>query len=130
MAMSDEHRAALKRGRQEAAAIRRYLEAVGKRRPGRPVTKESLEKRLGGLDEQLGNETNPLKRVELTQKKIDVESQLENLQDAPDVAALEKEFAQNAKSYSERKGITYSAWRAEGVPAAVLKKAGISRSSK
>ena len=32
-------------------------------------------------------------------------------------------------AYSERKGISYAAWREIGVPAAVLKRAGISRSN-
>ena len=32
-----------------------------------------------------------------------------------------------AKGYSERKGISYAAWREAGVPAATLKAAGISR---
>ena len=127
MAMSDEHRAALKRGRQEAAAIRRYLEAIGKRRPGRPVTKESLEKRLVSLDEQIDSEDNPLKRIELEQKRLDTQKQLDNLQDAPDVDSLEADFVKYAKGYSERKGISYAAWRAGGVAAATLKKAGIRR---
>ncbi len=130
MAMSDEHRAALKRGRQEAAAIRRYLEAVASRKPGRPVTAESLRKRLDKIEQQLAEEDNPLKAVELEQRRLDVEMQLGNLEEAPDVEALEKEFVQHAKSYSGRKGITYAAWRAGGVPAATLKKAGISRSGK
>lgn len=130
MAMSDEHRAALKRGRQEAAAIRRYLEAVASRKPGRPVTAESLQKRLAKLEEQLDNEDNPLKAIELEQRRLDAQSALADLGDAPDVEELEKEFVEHAKSYSERKGISYAAWRAGGVPAATLKKAGISRSSK
>ncbi len=130
MAMSDEHRAALKRGRQEAAAIKRYLEAVAKRKPGRPVTAESLNKRLAKLEEQLANEENPLKAIELEQRRLDAAFALDNLQDAPDVDALEKDFVKYAKSYSERKGISYAAWRAGGVPAATLKKAGITRSAK
>jgi hypothetical protein len=32
-----------------------------------------------------------------------------------------------AKAYSERRGISYAAWRELGVEAAVLKKAGIGR---
>ncbi len=127
MAMSDEHRAALKRGRQEAAAIRRYLEAIGKRRPGRPVTKDSLEKRLASLDDQIDSEGNPLKVIELEQKRLDTQKQLDGLQDAPDVDELEKDFVKYAKAYSERKGISYAAWRAGGVAAATLKKAGIRR---
>ncbi len=34
-----------------------------------------------------------------------------------------------AAKYAERKGISYAAWRELGVPADVLKKAGISRGS-
>ena len=127
MAMSDEHRAALAKGRQEAAAIRRYLEAIAKRKPGRPVTAESLEKRIGAVQEQIDGETSPLKRVELVQKRLDLEKALASIADAPDVAALEAEFVKAAKGYSARKGITYSAWREGGVSAAVLKKAGIGR---
>ena len=130
MAMSDEHRAALKQGRQEAAAIKRYLEAVGSRRPGRPVTADSLMKRIDAVQEQIDAEESPLKRVELVQKRLDLEKQLAKIADAPDVEALEAEFVKYAKGYSGRKGISYSAWREGGVPAAVLKKAGISRSGK
>ncbi len=130
MAMSDEHRAALKQGRQEAAAIRRYLEAVGKRKPGRPVTADSLKKRIAKIEEQLANEDNPLKAIELEQRLLDAREQLEKLVDAPDVDELEKGFVKHAKSYSGRKGISYAAWRAGGVSAATLKKAGISRSGK
>ena len=38
-------------------------------------------------------------------------------------------FEQNLPAYSARKGISYAAWRELGVEPAVLKKAGISRSS-
>jgi hypothetical protein len=40
---------------------------------------------------------------------------------------LESAFVKSARSYSERKGISYAAWRQVGVEPAVLKKAGISR---
>lgn len=130
MAMSDEHRAALRQGRAEAAAIRRYLEAIAKRKPGRPVTKESLEKRIHAVQEQIDGEESPLKRVELVQKRLDLEVQLAAIADAPDIDALEAEFVKYAKGYSQRKGISYSAWREGGVSAATLKKAGISRSGK
>ena len=42
---------------------------------------------------------------------------------------LEAGFVKIAKSYSNRKGISYTAWRAVGVQPNVLKKAGIPRSS-
>ena len=41
--------------------------------------------------------------------------------------ALEKAFIGAAASYSARKKISYAAWRENGVSAAVLKAAGISR---
>ena len=46
-----------------------------------------------------------------------------------DPASLEAGFVKIAKSYSNRKGISYTAWRAVGVQPNVLKKAGIPRSS-
>ena len=46
-----------------------------------------------------------------------------------DLTALEAEFVKVAKAYSARNGYSYAAWRTIGVDAAVLTKAGISRSS-
>ena len=127
MAMSAEHKAALVKGRAEAKAITRYLEALSSRRPGRPVTKDSLERRLAALDDRLSGESSALKRVELIQSKLELEQSLSSAQDATNLTDLEEEFAKVASDYSERKGISYSAWRSAGVPAAVLKKAGIPR---
>lgn len=127
MAMSAEHKAALVKGRTEAKAITKYLEALASRRPGRPVTKDSLERRLASLEERLAGESSALKRVELIQSKLELEQSLAAAQGAIDLTDLEDEFAKVASDYSERKGISYSAWRSAGVPASVLKKAGIPR---
>ena len=45
-----------------------------------------------------------------------------------DMGALERDFVRVAKSYADSKAISYSSWRDVGVPASVLKSAGISRS--
>ena len=45
-----------------------------------------------------------------------------------DLTELEEGFISSAKSYGQRKGISHGAWRSLGVPADVLRKAGISRS--
>jgi len=127
MAMSDEHKAALAEGRVQARAIKGYLAALGNRRPGRPVTKESLTERLDRLSDKITSEEDPLARVELIQQRQDVEDQLETLADETDFVELERGFTDHAKSYSERKRISYSAWREIGVPAAVLRQAGIPR---
>ena len=47
-----------------------------------------------------------------------------------DIASLEEGFVSSAKEYGDRKGITYAAWRVAGVPASVLKEAGIGRAGR
>lgn len=127
MPMSKEHKEALARGRREARLIKAYLEALESRRPGRKVTSESLKQRIASLDAKIAVEDDPLKKVDLYQAKLDAEQQLEEAAKAAGFEDLEKGFIEVAKSYSERKGISYKAWREAGVPAAVLKKAGIQR---
>jgi hypothetical protein len=127
MAMSDEHKAALARGRREARAIKSYLGALGRRRPGRPVTPASLKKRVDELSRRLAEEPNPLRAVEIRQQRLDAEEALAEAESAADLSELERGFVEHARSYSERKGISYAAWRQSGVPAAILKEAGIGR---
>jgi hypothetical protein len=129
MAMSKEHKDALARGRRESRAIKAYLEVLGNRRPGRPVTPESLKARIERLEEKLGAEQDPLKKVDLVQQRLDAVDALRRVESAADLEALEEGFVKNAKGYSERKGISYGAWREAGVPAGVLRKAGISRTA-
>lgn len=129
MAMSDAHKEALAVGRRESRAVQKYLEAMGTRRPGRPITAESVKGKLERIEQQLTAESNPLKRVDLLQRQIDTRAQLADLEDGSDISELEAAFVAAVAGYSKRKGISYSAWRAAGVPAAVLKKAGIGRGS-
>jgi hypothetical protein len=123
--MSEEHKEALARGRREARAIKAYLKALESRRPGRPVSKESLQKRLEKVNEKLESAENPLETVDLIQTKLDIEKSLSEVENAQDMDSLESGFVENAASYSERKGVTYTAWREFGVPAKVLRSAGI-----
>ena len=125
MAMSKEHKDALAEGRRQSRAIKAYLSALKSRRPGRPVTKESLQSRLERLNKQLDDATDPLESVSLTQARLDIEDQLSRMDESENLEALEAGFVKYAKGYSERKGISYTAWRQVGVPAAVLRKAAI-----
>jgi hypothetical protein len=128
--MSNEHKAALAVGRTEGRSVRVYLEALESNRPkrGRKRTAESVTKRLATVERQIPN-ADPLRRLQLTQEQMDLKSELQSMNDKVDMRALENEFVKAAKSYSKRKGITYAAWRQIGVTPAVLKRAGISRSS-
>lgn len=126
--MSAEHKAALAKGRTQGRAVRDYLAALEQeRKPGRKLDKPGIESRIKDVQQQVDSEPDPAKRVELIQKRLDYEQRLVNLQDEPDVEALEGAFVDAAAEYSDRKGISYSAWREAGVPAAVLKQAGIRR---
>jgi hypothetical protein len=129
MAMTQEHKDALAQGRREARAIKSYLEALGSRRPGRPVTPDSLRQRIERLDAKIETEKDPLRRVDLVQQRLDAAEALKRVSASADLDALEAGFIEYAESYSERKGITYAAWREAGVPASVLRKAGIGRGS-
>jgi hypothetical protein len=127
-AMSDEHKAALAKGREEGLIVRRYLEALESSRPrrGRRRTPASIEKKVGSIDSQLGS-ADPLTRLHLLQEKKNLEEELTRSSDVHDLSDLEKRFVKVAKSYGQRKGISYGTWRAAGVSAAVLQRAGVSR---
>lgn len=127
-AMSKAHKEALAEGRRQGKAVRVYLDALERNKPkrGRKRTPESITSRLEKIDASLA-EADPVKRLQLVQERMDLEAELETMSDATDLAELEKEFIEAAAAYSERKGISYSAWREIGVPAAVLKEAGIRR---
>ncbi len=126
--MSDEHKEALARGRDEGRAVRRYLEAIELQRPrrGRKRTPESIRRRLAQVGAELPG-ADALARLHLLQEQADLQSELARMSASADLASLEKAFVKVAKGYAARKGIAYSAWRAAGVPASVLAKAGISR---
>lgn len=128
--MSDEHKAALAEGRNQGRSVRRYLEALEAHKPkrGRKRTPESMQKRLDRIDTELAT-ADPLKRLQLIQERLDLKDELEHAGTKVDLTELEAEFVGAAKDYSRRKGISYSAWRELGVDAAVLKRAGISRSN-
>ena len=99
--------------------------ATAPKKRGRPVTRASLEERIIALDAKVSTEDDPLARVDLIQARIDARRALDDLDSAADLEALEAGFTKYAASYSERKGITWPAWREAGVTAATLRRAGI-----
>ena len=126
--MSAQHKQALAVGREESRAVRRYLEALEAHRPkrGRKRTSEGIEARLRLIDERLPN-ADPLSKVHLVQERINLQNELASKGEAVDIKSLEDAFVESAKGYGERKGLTYAAWRAAGVDANVLRKAGVPR---
>ena len=128
--MTDEHKAALAEGRNQGRAVRRYLEALEDNKPkrGRKRTETSVQRDLARTEDELTT-ADPLRRLELIQRRIDLQSELEKMGTTVDLSALEAEFVAVAKGYAVRKQISYEAWREAGVTAATLKAAGISRTT-
>ena len=128
--MSSEHKEALALGREQGRAVRRYLEALELHKPkrGRKRTAESVQKQLAAIEAKLAA-ADPLSRVQLIQQRMDLSQELASKGETVDLGALEADFVKAARDYGTRKGISYAAWREAGVDAAVLKRAGISRSS-
>lgn len=126
--MSSEHKAALAKGRALGKSVRDYLEALDQNKPkrGRKRTADSVKKRLEVIETSLSG-ASAIKRLELVQERRDLTVELATMGTTVDLSGLEKGFVRDAKAYSDSKGITYASWREVGVPADVLKKAGITR---
>lgn len=131
-AVSDSHKAAMASGRQAARAVNAYLTALDEVRPkrGRKVSKDDLEKRLAAAIAEAETASGTGKLLAL-QTVEDLEQRLRGLAESAgeNIAELEAGFVELAKSYADSKGVSYSTWRKVGVPAELLKRAGISRSS-
>lgn len=131
-AMTEEHKTALAEGRAQGRAIRAYLEALETHKPkrGRKRTPDSIRARLLAVDLEYGD-ANALQRLQLTQERLDLTAELERLEtaDSSDLESLQAGFVAVAADYAARKHISYQAFRELGLPAAVLKQAGISRAN-
>ncbi|WP_395156942.1 hypothetical protein [Ilumatobacter sp.] len=126
--MSNEHKAALAKGRVEGRVVREYLEGLRATKPkrGRKRTAETVTTRLETIDTELES-ASPLDELLLVQERRDLRSELESMSDTIDMERLAAEFVTVAKSYSRSKQISYQSWRDVGVEASVLKAAGISK---
>ena len=126
--MTDEHKAALAKGRAEGRIVREYLEGLRATKPkrGRKRTPETISKRLDAITGELAS-ASPIDELLLIQERKNLEAERAAMSNSIDMDALERDFVGVAKSYGESKAISYSSWRDVGVPASVLKSAGISR---
>ncbi len=126
--MTDEHKSALAVGRSEGKAVREYLEALRANKPkrGRKRTPDSIAKRLSAIAEELAG-ADAMTELRLVQEQMDLKAEVAGMGETVDISALERDFASVVKSYSERQGISYAAWRKVGVEASLLKDAGIGR---
>lgn len=113
--------------------MRRYLSAVESAKPGRGTkrTSDAIGNRITKVDELLVS-ADPLSRVHLTQERIELHAEYVRVTNGnqPDPSQLERDFVRVVRSYGDRNGITFAAWRQVGVDAAVLERAGIHKAEK
>jgi hypothetical protein len=111
--------------RAESAAVRRYLEAL-QSPPKLRSGWRNPDQRLGELNEFLERKgIDPLARLSAVQERMDLSAYMDGSGVGSDFDQIKTDFVAAAASYAQRKGISYAAWRACGVPAAVLREAGI-----
>jgi len=127
--LSAAHKRALAEGRSMSAVVDRYLSAVNTpKRRGRKVSKASLVSRLADARGRAKSATG-VDKVLASQEVRDLEVRIAAMEQAAgeDLKSLEAAFVKIAKRFGENRGIGYGAWRDAGVPAVVLKKAGVAR---
>jgi hypothetical protein len=126
--MTDEHKAALERGRAEGRVVRDYLEGLRSSRPkrGRKRTAESVKSRLAKIEAEIAD-ASAIEELQLVQERRDLTAELDGMGSGVALDDLEDAFVDVAKAYGARKGISYASWREVGVSAATLTRAGIGR---
>ncbi len=112
---------------REFRIVQRYLNALQAASERKNVSPEKLTAKLEQVNERLSAKgIDPIARLADVQLRIDLRDKLRNALTTDDnMPELEAEFVQVAVSYSQRKGLTYGAWREIGVPATVLRAAGV-----
>ena len=126
--VSEEAKSARALGQAQGRAVSRYLTALDSTKPkrGRQRSTEKMQARIDELPDEIA-QAKPLKRVHLIQELMDLQAELAKEEEPVDISEVESEFISIAAEYSGRKGISYGAWREVGVPASVLKAAGVAR---
>jgi hypothetical protein len=110
--------------RSETTAVAAYLTAL--RAPKVPArSRAKLEQRRAQIEEWLGEESSPIREVELIQQRLDIDAQLARIDQAARLLEFEEAFVNVAASWAKRTGISAAALREAGVPASVLKRAGL-----
>lgn len=93
-------------------SIRKYLSALA------DPTSLTDESAIAAAEKALESEDDPIERVRVRQHLIELR--------APSLSSVEDEFVMHAKAWAEATGVTAEALAAEGVPSAVLRRAGFS----
>ena len=75
---------------------------------------ERIQARLAEIERMLPS-VDALTRLHLMQERMDLEAELAMTGEEPDLSEPEADCITHARSYSDRQGLSYQAWRAAGV---------------
>jgi hypothetical protein len=92
---------------------------------GAGTERDALQKRRAQIEKWLGDESSPIREVELIQQRLDIDAQQAQIDQAQRLRQLEEAFVNVAASWAKRSGISAAALREVGVPAGVLRRAGL-----
>src|SRR5262245_58454911 len=89
--MTPAHKQALAEGREASRHVRAYLEALQANKPkrGRKRTKDTVQRQLDEVKSQIGPATG-LRKLELAQRRIDLEAELAGFSVKVDLTELRK----------------------------------------
>jgi hypothetical protein len=119
----------MQRGRELSRAVDSYLKAISTpKRRGRQLTAAQLTERIADAKAE-AEDAIGVARLQTLQNLRDLEAKKAAIEkqnvSKDELKELEADFIDAAAEYGDSKGIDYQTWRQAGVPAAVLKKAGI-----
>lgn len=124
--MSDKQKASMAEGRRQSRVVETYLRFLeGSQGRKKQRNADEIDADLVRVDNQLES-AHGVDRLTLLQEREDLQRQALEAQPDND-GAIEEQFITVARSYSDRKGISYSTWREFGVSKHVLEVAGIPR---
>jgi hypothetical protein len=113
--------------RAETNAVAAYLTALKGPRPSgsSKAKREGLIRRRAQVEQWISEERSPIREVELIQSRLDIDAQLAQLDQAARLPELEEAFVKVAATWAKRTGVSAAALREVGVPASVLRRAGL-----
>lgn len=110
--------------RSAAASVKRYLEVLDdqSRRRASPMRLALLRQRLERIEHDIETTTDVIVRLRRYQEELDVRQALEA---EDDFDQIEADFIAHVADWARANGVSHAALREAGVPAVVLRRAGV-----
>ena len=109
---------------EQSHAVRAYLSAWDSQTSRSRQSPDEMRASVARLKDKIAEAT-PILKIQMIQKRRDIEIRLETFESVPDITDVGSRFVEVVKAYSEGKGIDYETWREYGIPASVLKQGGM-----